>query len=350
MLGNLPKKKNAQKSAPVKMSDVAKRAGVAQSTVSRILNQSASTVSISEETRQKVMEAVAELGYYPNITARALRTQRTHLIAIMVADISNAFYYSIARAVQDYFVLHHYDVLIANTDHIYENEKRFCQAMLRRPVDGIVMVPYHLKPAEILELVERTGASLTMLGQHIASPLFDTLWCDDGKATYDVVHWLAQQKGYTKIGYFRAPLVLPTAQRRFSAYLSAMHDLGLPVEPEWVQEGDFTVEGGQKAMRAALQTHNLPRAIIACNDLIEIGAASVALDAGCRIPEDIAFVGFDDIQYASLFRPALTTIAQSPQDMGTRMAQMLYERIEGLETGPARRIEVPLRLIERQSA
>ncbi|MHB8627574.1 MAG: LacI family DNA-binding transcriptional regulator [Aggregatilineales bacterium] len=344
------KKKNEQRSTPVTMWDVAQRAGVAQSTVSRVLNQSASSVSISNETREKVMEAVAQLGYYPNMTARALRTQRTHMVAIMVADISNAFYHSIARAVQDFFVLHHYDVLIANTDHLYENEQRFCQAMLRRPVDGIVMVPYHLKTDEIVDLVERTGASLTMLGQHMAHPLFDTLWCDDGKATYDTVNWLVEKKGYTKIGYFRSPLALPTGRRRFDAYLSAMHDRGLPVEAEWVQEGDFTIEGGQQAMRALLETHNLPRVIIACNDLIAIGAASVALDANYCIPEDIALVGFDDIQYASLFRPSLTTIAQSPNDMGTRLAQMLYERIEGLETGTARRIEIPLRLIERQSA
>jgi DNA-binding LacI/PurR family transcriptional regulator len=99
------------------MRDVAERAGVSQSTVSRVLNQATAQIPISEETRLKVMEAVELLGYYPNMTARSLRTQRTHLIAIMVADISNAFYYSIARAVQDFFVPHHYDVLIANSDH-----------------------------------------------------------------------------------------------------------------------------------------------------------------------------------------------------------------------------------------
>ncbi len=168
------KKKNEQRSSSVTMQDVAIWAGVSPSTVSRVLNQSASTVSISDETREKVLQAVEQLGYYPNMTARALRTQRTHMIAVMVADISNAFYHAIARAVQDFFVAHNYDVLIANSDHLYDNEKRFCQAMLRRPVDGIVMVPYHLKAAEIAELVERTGASLTMLGQHISEPLFDT--------------------------------------------------------------------------------------------------------------------------------------------------------------------------------
>ncbi len=344
------KKKNEQRSASVTMRDVAQRAGVAQSTVSRVLNQSASSVSISEETHQKVMKAVSELGYYPNMTARALRTQRTHMIAIMVADISNAFYYSVARAIQDFFFPHNYDVLIANTDHLYEDEQRFCQAMLRRPVDGIVMVPYHLTSREIVDLVQRTGASLTMLGQHIEQSPIDTLFCDDVRATTDAVRWLFEKRGHTKIGYFHPSLDLPTGKRRYDAYLSAMHELGLSVEPEWVQKGNFTIDGGQRAMELLLETGNLPSAVIACNDLNAIGAASVALDSGLRIPEDLALIGFDDIQIASLFRPSLTTIAQYPQEMGTRLAQMLYERIEGLETGPARRIEIPLRLIERQSA
>ena len=344
------KKKSETKSSPVTMRDVADRAGVSQSTVSRVLNQATAQIPISEETRQKVMEAVEQLGYYPNMTARSLRTQRTHLIAIMVADISNAFYYSIARAVQDFFAPHHYDVLIANSDHIYANEKRFCQAMLRRPVDGIIMVPYYLQTEEMVEIEERTGASIAVLGQHISSAHFDTVWCDDVKATYDTTRWLIELKGYPSVGYFRAPLSLPTARRRFDAYLSAMHDLGMTVEPGWVQEGAFTMEGGQSAMRDLLQSNNLPHAIMVCNDLMAIGATNVALDANCRIPEDIAIVGFDDISLASLIRPPLTTIAQPPTMMGNRLAQMLFERIEGLETGPARHIQLPLSLIERKSA
>jgi len=344
------RKKNDQESTATTMRDVALLAGVAQSTVSRVLNQSPSSISISDETRTKVMAAVTQLGYYPNMTARALRTQRTYMIAVMVADISNAFYHAIARAVQDFFVPHHYDVLIANSDHIYENEQRFCRAMLRRPVDGIVMVPYHLAVEEIAELVERTGASLTMLGQHIVHPLLDTCWGDDAKATYDAVRWLAEHKGHTKIGCFHAPLTLRTGQRRLNAYQDAMRDLGLPIEPTWVQENEFSIEGGQRAMHILLQSVSLPSVILACNDLNAIGAASVALDAGYRIPEQIAIVGFDDIPMAALMRPSLTTIAQRPSDIGNCLARMLFERIEGQETGPARRVELPLRLIERQSA
>src|SRR4051812_46120696 len=125
--------RNKARRTPITMRDVAKLAGVSQSTVSRVLSHTPSSVPISEETSKKVFDAVAHLGYFPNLTARSLRAQQSNMIAIMIADISNAFYHSIVRTVQDMARKHNYDVLIANTDQIYENETHFCEAMMRRP-------------------------------------------------------------------------------------------------------------------------------------------------------------------------------------------------------------------------
>src|SRR5258708_36411874 len=152
------------------MHDVAKLAGVSQSTVSRVLSQSTSVVPISEKTVRRVQEAVDQLGYYPNLTARSLRAQQTNMIAIMIADISNPFYHSIVRTVQDIARHHQYDVLIANTDMIYENEVHFCEAMMRRPVDGVVMVPYHLTDEQINQLIERTGTIVVAMASYLKLP------------------------------------------------------------------------------------------------------------------------------------------------------------------------------------
>src|SRR3954463_11050370 len=145
----MKRRRNKVRTPSVTLHDVAKLAGVSQSTVSRVLSKTPSLVPISEETSQKVLDAVDQLGYFPNLTARSLRVQQSYMIAIMIADISNAFYHSIVRTVQDIARQHHYDVLIANTDQIYENETHFCEAMMRRPVDGVIMVPYHLSDDEI---------------------------------------------------------------------------------------------------------------------------------------------------------------------------------------------------------
>jgi DNA-binding LacI/PurR family transcriptional regulator len=332
------------------MQDVAQRAGVSQSTVSRVLSKSASAVPISKDTHDKVLTAVEELGYHRNLTASSLRHQRTFMIAVMVADISNSFYHSITRAIQDVAIQHGYDVLIANSDHDYGNEKQFCRAMMRRPVDGIIMIPFHLTSDEIEQVIQRTGAWITGLGVHIDHPAVDTVWCDDAQATYDTVQWLIDKKGYTDIAYIRVPLSFPPGLRRFNAYQQAMKDAGLPVRSEWIQEGDFSIESGQKTTRAMLNSKRPPRAIVACNDLMAVGAINVALDMNFRIPEEVAIVGFDDIPMASLIRPSLTTIAQFPADIGKKLAELLFKRLVAGETGPAYRYEIPLSLIERQSA
>jgi DNA-binding LacI/PurR family transcriptional regulator len=331
------------------MRDVAKLAGVSQSTVSRVLSNTLSTVPISEETSQKVYDAVAQLGYFPNLTARSLRAQQTYLIAVMIADISNAFYHSIVRTVQDIARQHHYDVLIANTDQIYENEKHFCEAMMRRPVDGVIMVPYHLTDEEIDLLIQRTGVSVVALASYLNHPAVDTVFSDDESATNDAVTWLIEKKGHSKIGFIGVPDDLPPGVRRRKGYWRALEKAGIDIRPDYEVKGDFTVESGQHAIRTLMQVPEPPTAVFVCNDLMAIGAVHTALDMGFRIPEDVAIVGFDNIPEATLIRPNLTTVAQFPVEMAQQLARALFERIEGSETGYKRRFEIPLQLIERQS-
>jgi LacI family transcriptional regulator len=149
---------------PATMRDVAKLAGVSQPTVSRVLNQSETAISISEETRSKVLAAVEHLAYTPNMLARGLRTQQTQMLAVLIADISNSFYHPIARAIQDAAREYNYDVMIANSDHLYDNEKHFCEAVSRRPVDGVIMVPIHLTYDDLDNFITRTNVPVAVLG------------------------------------------------------------------------------------------------------------------------------------------------------------------------------------------
>ena len=126
---------------PVTMRDVGRAAGVSQSTVSRVLTPTKTGLPINETTRRRVLEKVEELGYHPNVYARSLRGKKSHMLAMMVADITNPFYHPLVRAVQDVAVQHRYDVMIANTDHTRDKERLFYESVLRRPVDGAIMVP-----------------------------------------------------------------------------------------------------------------------------------------------------------------------------------------------------------------
>lgn len=343
----MPKLKIASRS--VTMRDVAKAAGVSQSTVSRVLSQTVSDIAISDETYDRVHEAVRMLGYYPNLTARSLRTQRSHMIAIMIADISNPFYHFITRTVQDIAVHHNYDVLISNTDHIHEYEKRFCETMMHRPVDGIILVPYHLTDDDIARLLHHTGAAITVLGSHIQHPGVDVISADDETATYDAVRWLIEEKKHRRIGFIGASPHFPVSTRRERGYRRALHEAGLPLDAALIQEGDWTHASGYRAMQTLLSNEARPSAVFACNDTMAIGGLNAALDHGMHVPSDVAIVGFDNVPTASLVRPALTTVAQYPVEIGKQLAQALFERIEGNYTGEQRRFDVPLRLIVRQS-
>ncbi len=334
----------------VTMRDVARLAGVSQPTVSRVLNNSATTIPVSEETRQKVLAAVKALGYRPNMTARSLRTQRTQMIAVMIADISNAFYHPIARTIQDIARQHDYDVIIASSDHQYDNERHFCEAVIRRPVDGVILVPTYLTDEDIDRFIAVTQTPVVALGQHITHPDVDVVWANDEKATFDAVGWLTADRGHMRIGFVGVPDEFPPGPRRWWGFKQAMELAGLPINPAFVFQGDFTLDGGRQVARSLLSKADWPSALFVVNDLMAIGLILELQDAGYNVPDDIAIMGFDNIPEASIIRPHLTTIAQTPVDIGRKLATALFDRIEGRVSGSRRMLECPCTMIPRQSA
>lgn len=334
----------------VTMRDVAKLANVSQSTVSRVLSPSPQTIPIGEETRQRVLDAVETLGYHPNLHAGSLRGQKTRMIAMLIADISNPFYHPMVRVVQDVAHAHRYDVLVANSDHVLENELLFCESIIRRPVDGIIMVPYHLTDQDLERLRTQTGAAIAVLGQHITHPAVDVVCVDDRRATYDAVSWLIKERGHSKIGLIGVTEQFPPGARRSAAFQKALDDAAIQVNPDYLQEGDWSVESGQQAMQRLLELPQPPTAVFALNDHMAIGAILAAQATGKRVPEDIAVVGFDDIPLSSWFTPKLTTIAQPAAEIGQQLAQAVFERIEEKVDSAGRLFDIPCEFIKRMSA
>ena len=334
---------------PATMRDVAELAGVSQPTVSRVLNKKNTSISISEETRAKVLAAAEQLNYHPNVLARGLRTQKTQMIAVMIADIANNFYHRIVRAIQDIASEYQYDVMIANSDHVHQMEKQFLSAVSRRPVDGVIMVPIHLTHNDIDQFVKQTFTPVAVLGQQIQHPQIDVVYANDEYAIYSATRWLVEEQGYRTLGFVGVPENLPPGPRRFNGFERAMTDLQLPIHPQYITESDFTIDGGKRAAHQLMESGNLPDALIVLNDLMAIGVMLTLQDAGYCVPDDIAILGFDDIQESTIVRPMLTTIGQDPYDMGHNLGKLLFERIED-NSLPARRIESKLTLIKRDSA
>ncbi|MBL8132201.1 MAG: LacI family DNA-binding transcriptional regulator [Anaerolineae bacterium] len=331
------------------MYDVAKLAGVSQPTVSRVLNDNDTSVQISDETRQRVLAAVAELGYRPNILARSLRTQKTQTLALMIADLSNAFYHRIARAVQDVAHLQGYEVLIFNTEHLYENELHFCEVVSRRPVDGVIMAPYHLTVEDIDKYFIPARTPVAILGQHLYHPEVDAVFLDDERASYEAIRWMIGERGYNDFGFLGVPDSLRPGARRFRGFQRALGEFDLSFDPRHLVISDFSLEGGAEAAQEYLRRGNLPRAIYAINDLMAIGLILSLQEGGVRVPDDVAVLGFDDIPEARIVRPMLTTIAQYPRELGRNLAMAVFERLNHPEGYSRRAIECEFRLIVRDS-
>jgi DNA-binding LacI/PurR family transcriptional regulator len=342
--------KRASTRTTITMHDVAKLANVSQSTVSRVLSGAPDAIPISEETRQRVLDAIDQLGYRPNLHAGSLRGQKTRMIAMMIADIANPFYHAMVRVAQDVAHAHRYDVMIANSDHARENELLFMESIIRRPVDGVFMAPYHLTRAHLDEIIARTGSVIAAVGQHVDHPQVDVVHGDDYRAMVETVTWLHHARGHRRIGYIGVTEIHSAGARRHAAFEEARRTLNLPNDPALFVLGDWSEASGEAAMRALLALPNPPTAVFAINDLMAIGALEAARAAGMRVPEDVAVVGFDNIPATSWVRPRLTTVAQYPTDMGRILIESLFERIEGTANGPGRSFAVPCKLIVRESA
>ncbi len=337
-------------SRTVTMRDVARAAQVSQSTVSRVLSApDSSAVAISEDTILRVQEAARLLGYQPNLHARSLRGQRTQLIAMMVADIANPYYHVMVRKVQDVARKNGYDVLIANSDHDPELERHFIQGIMRRPVDGVVLTPYHLSAADISALIERTGVRVVLVGQHLAPLGVDRVFADDETATYDAACWLIHERGHRRIAYISVPGTYPS-KRRVAGLMRALDEAGLPMPAEFLETGDFNLESGELAAGRLLTLPQPPTVVMACNDLMALGCITTAQRLGRTVPGDLAVVGFDDIPEAARVSPTVTTIAQYPAEMGDHLASALFDRLINGSMAPGRAIQVPCKLIIRESA
>jgi LacI family transcriptional regulator len=328
--------------------DVAQRAGVSQTTVSQVLNNK-TVLAIPAETRQRIHDAVEALGYVPDGMARSLRTRKTSTIAGIIPDITNPFYPAFERGIQDVADQHGYDLLTYNTDGVAEKERKCLRLVQQGRVDGIIGVFFHTRADDIRPLLERNIAvvRLEAVKQETGDLPLDSLFVDNIAAARTAVEYLID-RGHIRIGMITGHM--GPRHARVLGYRQALADHHIALDEILIQGGDFTEPGGYQGMRALLVMSPRPSAVFAANDLIAMGALIAIREAGLRVPQDIAVVGFDDIPAARLVYPALTTITQFQEQLGQRAAQLLLERLNGTAPERGRCEELPYELIVRESA
>ncbi|HEU0163661.1 MAG TPA: LacI family DNA-binding transcriptional regulator, partial [Thermomicrobiales bacterium] len=282
--------------------DVARAAGVSQAVVSYVLNDN-QTISIAPETRQRVLDAIATLGYIPNTAARSLRSRTTHTIAAIIPDITNPYYPEFVRGIQDVATAQGYDVLSFNTDGEYEMERQSLDVVRRGRADGVILTAFHLTMDELRPLLEE-GTPIALLSdlmdEYLDQPIpLDALAAGGDFAAESLVTYLIE-RGHTRIGMIAGIESTPPRETRVLGYRHALANHGLTADEIMIRGGDFTEAGGYESMSELLSMSPRPTAVFAANDLMAMGALLACREAGVRVPEDVALAGFDDIPAAKL--------------------------------------------------
>jgi len=327
--------------------DVAKRAGVSAMTVSRVINNSG---YISPDTRMRVERAIAELGYVPNALARSLRFKKTKTIALILTDITNPFFTTVARGVEDTASKHGFSVIFCNTDESESEEAQYLNVLLQRQVDGILLVPARNSMDSVAALQDH-GTPVVILDRRIAGDVVDSVRCDSEQGAYELVKHLIDL-GHTRIAALTGPQSISTATDRVIGYKRALADAGLDHAAR-IYHAPYTIEGGYQMAKQALaesRSGAAPTAFFAGNNFIAIGAFRALLEAKLKVPDDISLVAYDDLPSALVLDPFLTVAVQPAYEMGRRATELLLARLAG--DGPQTpQIEVlPTRMIIRRSS
>jgi LacI family transcriptional regulator len=327
------------------ISDVAKRAGVSTMTVSRVLNNSG---PISPQTRKRVEKAIAELGYVPNALARSLHFKRTKTIALVLTDITNPFFTTIARGVEDAASKQGFTVMFCNTDESQDEEAEYLKVLLQKQVDGMLLVPACLEPDSVLFLQERQ-TPVVILDRRIPNVRIDTVRCDSEGGAYALIRHLLEL-GHTRVAVLSGPRTVSTAIDRVTGYRRAMQAAGLDVSEELAMHGEFNQASGYAMAQQALALDPRPTALFAANNFIAIGAYRALRDAGLHVPEDVSLVAFDDLPAPLVMEPFLTVAAQPAYEMGQKATELLLARLSGEGPADCQEIVLPTEVIVRRSS
>lgn len=306
----------------ITMTDVAESAGVSLMTVSRVVNNKE---DVSQETRQRVLDVIQELGYRPSSIARGLVTRRTGTLGVVVPDIDNAFFSGVVRGAENQAYADDYSVFLGNTNEDPDRELAVLDSLEEKLVDGLILCSSRLETEQLRQIVDRFP-SVVLLSRELEEDCAGTVLIDDRLGGQLAAEHLIRN-GHRAIGYISGPPVSHSAHWRVAGFRETLEAAGLPFNPNWIRHCQPLVEQGSQTARELLTSHPELTALICHNDLLAVGALHVCRELGLHPPEDIAIVGFDDIPLASLVNPPLTTCRVDRHELGAKAMRMLLDQI-----------------------
>ncbi len=331
----------------VTLKELARRAGVHASTVSRVANGDP-RLRVAPDTRERIEALLRETQYRPNGIARSLKLRQSFVLGVVVPDVTNPFFAVMFRGVEDAALPRGYSVVLCNTDGYPDRERSQVRLLMERRVDGFVLASAYLNDANVRRL--RADNVPHVLVNRYSDEHDDAFVGGDDLAGGRLVTEHLISRGHTRIGHLSGPPAVSTSVQRLRGYQAALAAAGLPFDPGLVVESGYTEEGGARAAERLLSVPagRRPTAVFAVNDLAAIGLCRTARRFGLALPGDVAVAGYNDIAVAGRLDPPLTTVEVPVHEMGVVAAGMLIEQVE---TGrlTSRRVVFAPQLVERGS-
>jgi DNA-binding LacI/PurR family transcriptional regulator len=302
---------------------VARHAKVSIATVSRTINK---VPTVDPKLTQRVWKAIDELGFSPNTQARTLVSGRSRLLGLIVSEITNPFFPELIQGFEEVAVESGYEILISSTNYDPRRMEICIQRMLERKVDGVAVMTFGIE-TPLLDRLAARHVPLVFVDNCPKGSLFSSIEVDYFHGIREGVQHLAVL-GHRKIAFIRGPLHLYSSQARQKAFLRALAEIGLEANPEWLREGDHTLEGGITAMKDTLKAQDLPTAVMCSNDMTAIGVLHALYGTGYKVPEDFSVIGFDDVNIAQFMLPPLTSVLMSRRELARCAVMALRDHLE----------------------
>jgi LacI family transcriptional regulator len=339
------RKPRTRKPPQMDIRTVALRAKVSIATVSRTINRIPTVDSVLA---RRVWKAIEDLDYFPNTQARALVSGKSHLLGLIVSEITNPFFPELIQRFEECAVERGYEILITSTNYDPRRLTSCVRRMIERKVDGVAVMTFGIEEP-LLDQLAKQKIPLVYVDSRPAQPAAMTLNVDYRHGIRQGVQHLAVL-GHRKIAFISGPLTLHTAQLRRQAFLDSLKQTGIAPNMSWLIEGDHTLKGGLRAMKHLLQSNDRPTAILCSNDMTAIGVMHAAFDVGLRIPDDFSVIGFDDIHIAEFIYPPLTTIRMSCLGLARGAVAVLCPALQGeASAAEMTNVAIPTELIVRRT-
>ncbi|MGB9857820.1 MAG: LacI family DNA-binding transcriptional regulator [Dictyoglomaceae bacterium] len=307
----------------VTLKDIALKAGVSKSTVSRVLNNKG---NVNPTLKRKVKKIAKELGYYPNILAISLKKKRTYTIGVIISNILNPFFTSVVRGIEDTAMKNNFNIILCNADEDPKKEGVYIDLLRSKKVDGMIIATTG-ENKEHFSALEREKIPVVLVDRKVEGSNFDTIITDNKKGAFEAVkHFI--ETGYTRIGIITGPINITTSFERLEGYKLALKRYKIPFDEKLIKIGEFKEESGYKNMKELLKIKNPPKAIFAGNYLIALGVYDAIKEYGLKIPEDIAVITFDDFPWFKHLSPSLTAVSQPTYKLGAYAVKRLLKLIE----------------------